>query len=68
MRRVAAINAMRPPLPEHHVTAYAARAHGFKLLTAGELWFLDSVLRLPALSEAQGARLLDIAKKVGRDR
>ncbi|MFP5328875.1 MAG: hypothetical protein ACLGHC_01890 [Alphaproteobacteria bacterium] len=68
LRKLAAINAARPPLPEHHVTAYAARAHGSKLLTAGELWFLESVLRLSKLSDAQAARLLDIAKKVGRNR
>jgi hypothetical protein len=68
LQRVAAINAARPPLPDHYVTAHAARAHGSRLLTAGELWFLESVLKLPALSERQQARLLDIAMKVGRSR
>ena len=55
-------------VPEHHVTALAALAHGSKFLTAGELWFLGSVLRLQALSERQTEKLLDIAKKVGRAR
>ena len=56
------------PTPEHHKTALAARAHGSGFLTAGELWFLECVLRLRRLSEQQDDRLLDIARKVGRNR
>ena len=68
LRLAAAANAARSPVPAHHPTAYAARAYGHKFLTDGELWFLESVLRIPAVSERQQARLNEIAVKVERNR
>ena len=68
LRLVAAANAATAPVAAHHATAYAARAHGHKFLTEGELWFIECVLRLSTLSEGQQARLNDIAVKVERGR
>lgn len=66
LRLAVAANAAKCPLPDHHRTAYATLAYGSKLLTQGELWFVESVLRLSVISERQRARLNEIAVKVER--
>lgn len=68
LRRALAANAAASPLFDHHRTAIAARSYGAALLTQGELWFLDAVMRLRTLSERQQARLNEIAVKVERGR
>ena len=66
----AAANSARCPISDHHrqVHAVLSRAKGASraVLTDGERWFLDSLLRLSRLSERQQARLNDIAVKVER--
>jgi len=54
-------------IPSHQRTAISASAFP-KLLTQGELWFLDVVRRLSVLSDRQHSRLADIALKVERGR
>jgi hypothetical protein len=61
-----AANAVASPLPTHHAEAIAARSYGRALLTDGERWFLDSVLRLSSLSARQQGRLREIAARVER--
>lgn len=64
LRAAVAANALRSPVPPHHREAYATLAHGGNLLTAGDRWFLESVVRLPAVSERQLAKLRSIAATV----
>jgi hypothetical protein len=64
LRAIVAADAVASPLPAHHRQAIAARSYGRDLLTDGERWFLDSVLRLSSLSERQHARLHEIAARV----
>ena len=66
LRAVAAANAVAAPLPPHHAQAIAVRSYGRDLVTEGERWFLDSVLRLSRLSERQQARLNELAGRVER--
>jgi hypothetical protein len=68
LRAAVAANAVACPLPPHHRTARAILAHGERLLSQGERWFVDSVLRLSAISERQQARLNELAVKVERNR
>lgn len=59
--------AARSPVNAHH--AEAGRVLSFPhLLTEGERWFLNSILRLRLLNERQLARLHQIAAKVERGR
>lgn len=67
LRFAAALNAQRSPLRDHQRTALTARAYA-ELLTPGEMWFLDSVLKLSALSDKQQSRLNEIAGKIERGR
>lgn len=71
LRANAAALALAAPIPPHHRAAYAVFARampgsGIDLLTEGDRWFLDSILRLPALTERQQARLNAMATKVER--
>lgn len=72
LRAAVAANAVASPIPAHHRTVYAilARANtpSTTHLAEGERWLLDNLLRLPALSERQRARLNDIAARVERGR
>jgi hypothetical protein len=65
--RAVAANAMAVPMRPHHRIALAARSYA-ELLTAFDLWFLEAVLKLPAVSDAQRDRLNAIASKVERGR
>lgn len=65
--RAAASNATVWPLADHQRTAITAKGYHW-LLTAGDVWFLDCILRLSAISERQQARLNEIASKVERRR
>lgn len=65
--RMVAAHAARPPILPHH--ARAARARGYaELLTPGELWLLNALLKITTLSDKQDARLRDIEFKVERTR
>lgn len=64
LRLVAATNAARSPVPDHHRLAYATLSRGAKTLTDGERWFLESILRLPTLSERQWERLREIESRI----
>ena len=67
LRMAAAANAVRSPILPHH--ARAARARGYaELLTTGELWFLDALLKITTLSDKQDARLREIEFTVERTR
>lgn len=66
LRVIAAYNAANPLAP-HHRTALTAKGYA-SLLTPGDQWFLDCLLRLPAISERQQDRLNQIAVKVERGR
>lgn len=68
LRFAAAANAVASPMPPHHATALQARSYGRDIITPGERWFLGCCLRLQTLSEAQTARLREIASKVERGR
>lgn len=73
LRANAAAMALAAPIPPHHRAVYAvlARARpgsGIDLLTEGDRWFLNSVLRLSSLSDRQQARLNDIAVRIERGR
>lgn len=67
LRFVAASRASGPTLRPHQQTALTARGYA-KLLTHGELWFLDTAANLSALSDRQQARLNTIASKIERGR
>ena len=65
--RAAASNASRPPTLPHHVRAI--RARGFAgLITAGELWLLEGLLRVRSISAQQDKRLRDIELRIERAR
>lgn len=66
LRAVAANNAAFP-LPAHQRQAHTVKGYHW-LLTDGDQWFLDCLLRLPAISERQQARLNELASKVERGR
>lgn len=67
--KVAAL-AVATPIPPHHRTVYAimarAKSASPNLLTEGDRWFLNSVLRLSSLGDRQQARLNDIAVRIER--
>ncbi len=67
LRMVAAANAVRSPMLPHHSRAIRARGYA-ELLTAGELWFLNALLKITTLSDKQDARLREIEFKVERTR
>lgn len=62
--RAAALNAARSPLPRHHAQVYATLAHGADSLTNGDVWVLQAMLHLSALSDGQQARLNALSVKV----
>ena len=65
--RAAASNSNRSPMPPHHVRLI--RARGFaELITAGELWLLEGLLRVRSISAQQDKRLRDIELKIERAR
>lgn len=68
LRLAAASNAARNPLPPHHGQVYATLAYGAGVLSRGDLWVLDSLLRLSSLSESQQANLnaISVAVELGR--
>lgn len=59
--------ASRSPVKAHHAEALTALTFSH-LLTEGEQWLCHAFLRLRVLSEAQTARLHEIAAKVERGR
>ena len=67
LRMAAAANAVRSPILAHHARAIRARGY-IELLTPGEMWFLNALLKITTLSETQDARLRDIEFKVERSR
>lgn len=68
LRLVAAANAVRHPLAHHHRIAIQCLSYGRDIITPGERWFLDGVLKLSALSQRQWARLREIEGNVERGR
>ena len=67
LKRLAASKAACQTLKPHHIAA--RRALSFQaLLTAGEVWFLESVQRISTLTAAQQARLHQIEAKIERGR
>lgn len=65
--RMVAANAARSTVLPHHVRAIRARGYA-ELLSPGETWFLDALLKITALSVKQDARLREIEFKVERTR
>lgn len=62
--RAVASNAAQSPLPPHHAQVYAALAHGAHSLTNGDIWVLQAMLHLKALSDRQQATLNALSVKV----
>lgn len=60
-------NAMASPLMPHQARAITAASFGH-LLNEHELWFLNTVRCLSAVSDRQRARLHEISAKVERER
>lgn len=68
LRAAVASNAARSPIPPHHRRIYETLAHGAHSLTSGDIWVLESLLKLPGLTERQLARLNELSVKVERGR
>jgi hypothetical protein len=68
LRFAAAANAIASPMPDHHRHAIAARSLGRDIISVGERWFLDNVLRLQALSGRQWKRLREIEGRIEQER
>jgi hypothetical protein len=58
-------NRLACPFARHHQLALTARSFAH-LLTGCDLWVLDSIVRLPGLSERQWLKLRQIESKVER--
>ena len=67
LRMAAAMNALRSPMLPHHARVLRARGYA-ELLTSGEVWLLEALLKISTLSAKQDARLRDIEFKVERTR
>ncbi len=67
LRLAALKNAVSAPLTAHQRLALTCRSYA-ELLTAGDLWFLDAVLKLKSLNDRQQARLNEVAMKIERGR
>lgn len=65
--RAAASNANRSPLLPHHGRVMNARGYA-ELITAGEMWLLEALLRVRSISAQQDQRLRDIELKIERAR
>jgi hypothetical protein len=67
LRLAALRNAASSPLAPHHRLTIQCRSYG-KALTEGDIWFLDSILKLSSLRAWQQQRLHEIASSVERGR